>query len=176
MRHGSKEKLCSHDGCTKFSRRGGVCISHGSKAKQCSHEGCTKNVKWGGFCWSHRANFELCSHEGCAETVFSRGLCWRHRAKPLVVPPGKVEGFPKPAEGCEATTAGAIARRDGGFGVYNSQTIIISAAHHPSPSIFSSTTAPNFDNDDDDEISAWIWRSSRTTKLVSASDALEVGV
>jgi hypothetical protein len=60
--------------------------------------------------------------------------------------------------------------------VYNSQTIIISAAHHPSPSIFSSesTTDPNFD--DDDEISAWIWRSSRTAKLVSASDFQEVGV
>jgi hypothetical protein len=85
-----------------------------------------------------------------------------------------VEGFPKPAEECEATTAGAIARRDGGFGVYNSQTIIISAAHHPSPSIFSSTMDPNFD--DDDEISAWIWRSSRTAKLVSASDFQEIDV
>ena len=50
MRHGGKIKLCSHDGCTKYAKKGGVCIRHGAQVKLCerkvcSQEGCSKSRK-----------------------------------------------------------------------------------------------------------------------------------
>ena len=41
MRHGTKVKTCSHEGCTNQARNGGVCIRHGAKQnkrKTCSHD------------------------------------------------------------------------------------------------------------------------------------------
>jgi hypothetical protein len=46
IKHGAKVKkyTCSHEGCTNYARRGGVCVRHGAKVKLCRHEGCT-NIK-----------------------------------------------------------------------------------------------------------------------------------
>ena len=40
-----KSKLCSVDGCAKFIVGGGVCVKHGSKKKRCSREGCTNQTQ-----------------------------------------------------------------------------------------------------------------------------------
>jgi hypothetical protein len=47
--------LCSVEGCTNHSKRGGVCIKHGAKKKRCSTEGCTNQVIKGGVCKRHGA-------------------------------------------------------------------------------------------------------------------------
>jgi len=67
MKHGAKVKLCSSDGCTNISRKGGVCMRHGAKVthKRCSAEGCTNQVQRGGVCKKHGAKLKLGSKEGC---------------------------------------------------------------------------------------------------------------
>ena len=181
-RHGSIEKRCSHEGCTTNAAKGGVCCKHGAKLKQCSHGGCTHFAVNGGVCMRHGAKVKRCSHEGCTKYAQKGGVCMRHgskekpsrqhHAKPLTAPSCKV-GLPPTTKGCNATADGAAARREGGTGVHDSsQTNIISAAIHPSPSLCPSTMAPNFD--DEDEIGAWIWRSSRIARLLSANNSGEV--
>lgn len=34
-------------------QQGGACINHGAMVKRCSHEGCTKYIKKGGLCTQH---------------------------------------------------------------------------------------------------------------------------
>ena len=41
VKHKRKKYTCSHQGCTKLARKGGVCLRHGAKKYYCSHEGCT---------------------------------------------------------------------------------------------------------------------------------------
>ena len=36
--HGSKRKRCSHEGCTRYPQKGGVCVTHGENVKQCRFE------------------------------------------------------------------------------------------------------------------------------------------
>ena len=50
IRHGGKVKLCSSEGCTNHSKKGGVCMRHGAKFKQCVTEGCTNGAINGGVC------------------------------------------------------------------------------------------------------------------------------
>jgi len=62
LKHGAKRKYkrkqCSKEGCTKKSRKGGVCVKHGAKYKLCSKEGCTKQAKKGGVCIRHGAKLK----------------------------------------------------------------------------------------------------------------------
>lgn len=39
------QKRCSHEGCTKQARTGGVCATLGAVAKCCNNEGCTKHPR-----------------------------------------------------------------------------------------------------------------------------------
>ena len=43
IRHGAKNPTCSHEGCTNYAIRGGVCTRHGAKVSRetCNHKGCT---------------------------------------------------------------------------------------------------------------------------------------
>ena len=63
MRHGAKRKHCSHEGCTSFVKKGGVCIRHGAEVKKCSNEGCAKRARKGGVCKTHGAEVKKCNHE-----------------------------------------------------------------------------------------------------------------
>ena len=87
IRHGATpytRKICSHEGCTKQAKKGGVCIRHGAKVKLCSHEGCTNQIKQGGVCWRHGARVvcsKICSTDGYTKLAQKQGVCIRHGAK-----------------------------------------------------------------------------------------------
>ncbi|KAK1737691.1 hypothetical protein QTG54_011463 [Skeletonema marinoi] len=81
MRHGSKVKLCSSEGCTNQARARGVCMRHGAKVKLCSFEGCANQARDGEVCMRHGAKVKLCSSEGCTNQARARGVCMRHGAK-----------------------------------------------------------------------------------------------
>ena len=85
MRHGANVKRCSHDGCTNFSMKEGVCWRHGAKdliaVKKCSSEGCTNNVANNGVCVRHGAKLKFCSSEGCTNRAVKGGVCIKHGAK-----------------------------------------------------------------------------------------------
>ena len=77
-------KKCSHEGCTKLARAGGVCVRHGSKLKQCSSEGCTNIVVKGGVCIRHGAKvkYSRCkSVDGCTNFAINGGVCIKHGAE-----------------------------------------------------------------------------------------------
>lgn len=38
------------------NRNNGVCVRHGAKVKTCTHEGCTKQARKGGVCRIHSQN------------------------------------------------------------------------------------------------------------------------
>ena len=70
-------KKCSHEGCTKLARAGGVCVRHGSKLKQCSSEGCTHIVVKGGVRVRHgaKAKYSRCkSVDGCTNFAINGGV------------------------------------------------------------------------------------------------------
>jgi len=85
MRYGAKKKICSHEGCTSFAQKGGVCYSsHGAPRpapKACSHEGCVNQAKKGGVCVRHGAKQKTCSYDGCTTIALVGGVCTRHGAK-----------------------------------------------------------------------------------------------
>lgn len=81
MSHGGGVKLCSLEGCTNQSVRGGVCRRHGAKKKLCSKAGCTNQSQTGGVCIKHGAELKLCSSVGCKKGVKSGGVCATHVAK-----------------------------------------------------------------------------------------------
>ena len=72
--------ICTHEGCTNFAKRGGVCVSHGATQKRCSHEGCTNSAIQGGVCVRHGAKRPICTHEGCNNLAKRGGVCVRHGA------------------------------------------------------------------------------------------------
>ena len=174
MRHGAKVKRCCHERCTSLVQNGGLCIRHGAKVKRCSHEGCASHAKKGGVCKSHGAMVKRCGHEGCAKNPSMGGFSSRRGEKlttkvhclggpskhhqkvrgrygvksfVAAVPIDGAECIPQPAEGSKVTVAASGAMR------------ISCATARPSPSLLTSTIALN--DFDDDEICAWIWRSSR---------------
>jgi len=81
----AKKKLCSQNGCTNSSQKGGVCIRHGAKVVKrqgCSHEGCTNFAVKGGVCHRHGANVDKkrCGHVGCTKFALKGGVCVKHGA------------------------------------------------------------------------------------------------
>mmetsp|Transcript_11863 Transcript_11863/g.17942 ORF Transcript_11863/g.17942 Transcript_11863/m.17942 type:complete len:178 (+) Transcript_11863:214-747(+) len=57
-------RLCSHEGCTNYAQKGGVCFSHGAKRKECSYEGCNSGAIRGGVCFRHGAKRKECRERG----------------------------------------------------------------------------------------------------------------
>ncbi len=74
-----------------------------------------------------------------------------------------MERPPQPAEGYEATVTSAIARRGVEINTSDVHANVSRATARQSPSLVTSTMAMNFP--DDDEVCAWIWRSSRMARL-----------
>jgi hypothetical protein len=74
----TKRKRCSHEGCTNFAKKGGVCVTHGAMVKQCSREGCTNKAVKGGVCITHGAEVtcKCCTHEGCTNKARKGGVCF----------------------------------------------------------------------------------------------------
>ena len=73
IKQGAKVKICSSEGCTNLSRKGGVCVKHGAAwiKKICSSEGCTNIAQKGGVCIRHGAKKKIkrCSSDGCTNQV-----------------------------------------------------------------------------------------------------------
>ena len=89
------KKLCSHEGCANLAINGGVYMKHGTKTKRCSSDGCTWGMgQWPNYAahatdvpikWSitieefvdrrHKAKMKLCNHEGCTNQVVTGGAC-----------------------------------------------------------------------------------------------------
>ena len=90
---------------------------------------------------------------------------------PLVAPPSlvitqdEVDRPPQPAKGYEAAVASVITRRRGEINTSNVHANVGRAAARQSPSLVTSNMALNLNVSDDDEICAWIWRSSHMARL-----------
>jgi hypothetical protein len=77
---------------------------------------------------------------GCTSHARKGGLCHRHLKESLVDASGEVGLLPQPANGYEATTVAAVAGRGGDI-------------------------KEEYLTDDEEKICAWIWKSSRMTRL-----------
>ena len=161
--HGAKTKRCNTEGCTSEAKKGGDCIAHGAKVKLCNIKACANRAVKGGVCIAQGTKTKQCNHEGCTNRALRRGFCCRHGAFSPVTTQDKVEWPPQPAEGYEATVTSAIARRGVEINTRNVHANISCATARQSPSLVTSTMAMNFP--DDDEVCAWIWRSSRMARL-----------
>ena len=127
------------------------------KLLRCSRKGCSKLARgMGGVCKTHG---KRCGHNGCANYANKGGLCSRHVAKSPASFPAKVKPLSQPAEAHEAASAVVAAKRGGEVGVKNLQSNISRDPARQSTSIRLSTTALNYP--DDDEVCAWIYKSSR---------------
>ena len=67
-------KLCAFDGCTRFSRVGGMCAMHGTR-KECSTPGCTFTARLNSRC--ARCAKQTCAIAGCTKMARRQGLCLR---------------------------------------------------------------------------------------------------
>ena len=88
----------------------------------------------------------------------------RHGAKSFTTALSQEEQLPSTAKGYEATAVDAIARRGGKISVHNLQANIGRVDGCQSHSVHLLSYVLNF-SDDDDEICAWIWMSSRMARL-----------
>ena len=164
---------CRREGCANTAKRGGVCVAHGARKKRCSHEGCANGVVTGGICITHGARTQRCKSEGCAKRTQKGGLCRGHSPYSIAAQNGAARP-PHPAGGYDARANVASAIAGGGgkkieSDTHNLQADVSCAAAPGSPSLRHSIMAPNFSDDDEDTIGAWIWRSSRMAKLGSAN-------
>ena len=143
-----EEETLQPRGLRQRSRRGGVWITHGARTQRCKSEGCAKRTQKGGLCRGH-SPCSIAAQNGAAR------------------PPHPAGGYD-----ARANVASAIA---GGGGekiesdTRNLQADVSCAAAPGSPSLRHSIMAPNFSDDDEDTITAWIWRSSCMAKLGSAN-------
>ncbi len=168
--HGAKVKQCSHKGCANRSKMGGVCITHGAKVKRCSNKGCANGAVRGGFCVTHGARTKLCSHKGCAKQARKGGLYLRHGKYSIAsAAQNGAARPPHPAGGYDATAvvATAIAGVGGGEIELDTRNLQADVRCASSPRIM----APNFSDDNEDIIGAWIWRSSRMARLISVNNS-----
>nr|CAD7429317.1 unnamed protein product [Timema monikensis] len=71
---------CKTEGCHKFAKNGGHCISHGGNSKTCEVEGCIKYPLKGGRCNAHGGNYNhlKCRTEGCSKYAMKGGHCKPH--------------------------------------------------------------------------------------------------
>ena len=150
-----KEEAVSFKECNNQVQQGGVCVAHGSKKKRkrCSIKGCTNQVVNGGVCITHGAisKHKRCSHGGCTKQAIKGGVCVTHGAK---VKRCSVEGCTKQVE------KGGVCYR------HRSKSII--TINNPSQEAI--TELPT-NNQDEEELNSWIWRSSRVQKRVTSNNA-----
>ena len=73
--HRSKIKHCTHKGCVRTARAGGVCYTHGSKRKVCNHDGCTLYAHQGGLCFKHGAKHTYYRRLGCTHKSVRGRVC-----------------------------------------------------------------------------------------------------
>lgn len=158
IRHGAIVKRCTHEGCTHYAQQRGVCKTHGAvvKRKYCTREGCGNFVQRKGFCRRHgkhlttaRAKVVRCKYEGCTSHAQYQEMCWNHRLKPDIVTPSEVMILHMPAEEQKSRTADSNGQGD---------------------SHLTSYTALNLS---DDDICAWIWKSSSMARRGKMDDVEE---
>ena len=139
------------------SRLGGVCVTHGAKVrarKQCRIKGCTNQFQKGGVCITHGAIKERkrCKFVGgCKNQAVQGGVCVTHGAK---VKRCSVEGCTKQVK------KGGVCYR------HRSKSIIM--INNPSQEAI--TELPT-NNQDEEELNSWIWRSSRVQWRVTSNNA-----
>ena len=132
------------------------------KKKRCSHDGCTNGVVAGGVWVTHSARTKRCKSEGCAKQAQKGGLCRRYDLYSIAAAAAAQNGATQPSHPAGGYDARSIVASDiaggGGGGIKldrrHLQTDVSSTAAPISPSLLPS-----------DIIGAWIWRSSRTSRL-----------
>jgi hypothetical protein len=174
---GARTKRCSIEGCANEARKGGVCITHCARVKRCSIKRCANGSKNGGVCITHSARSKRCSDEGCAKQARKRGLCFRHGKDSIASAAQKGAAPPLHSAGgydSTAVVATAIAGVSGGeieLDTRNLQADARCASSPRPPCLCQSIMAPNFSDDDEEIIGAWIWRSSRMARLGSVNNS-----
>ena len=158
-------KRCGHEGCANMARQGGVCTRHGAIRKPFNRKGCgNRNLRRGAKVVtpsSHKGR-----DDGAIRGGDSRG---QHSAKPHGPVRGEVDEPPRPdVEEYVATSACAIVGRDGEICIesHNQRMNQGGATTVQSPIPCQSTTELDFSNEED-EICAWIWKSSRKSRVGS---------
>ena len=160
----TKRKKCIVEGCNNHSQKGGVCVTHGPTAKRCSVEGCARGAIKGGVCITHGATKKkrkqyrkLCSVEGCARGAVKEGVCITHGA----IVERKRCNFEKCTSNAQK---GGVCRRH--FEI---------KANNINPTLQPNTVTPaipsrqsiNYEDEDEEQLNSWIWRSSRRTSCVT---------
>jgi len=110
-------------------------------------------------------------HDTCAKQAQKGGLSCRHGPYSIAAAAAQ-NGAARPG-GYKATVVSAIAGGGGGeieIDTRNLKTDASRASSPRSPSFGPSIMAPNFSDDDEEIIGAWIWRSSRTARLGSVNN------
>ena len=154
-------KQCSFKGCARGAVKGGVCITHGAfvERKRCSSKGCTNKVVQGGVCITHGAMTKRCSFKGCARKAVKGGVCITHGAI--------VERKRCNFKGCTSN-----AQKGGVCRGHSSKRI---KANNINPTLQPNTVTPaipsrqsiNYEDEDEEQLNSWIWRSSRRTSCVT---------
>jgi hypothetical protein len=178
--HDATVKRCNREGCTNHAVRGGVCKAHGAKVKRCSLEGCTILDREGGTCWSH-SDKGRCSHEDCRSFARKGGLCRAHgavgeRKKHQCCRGGFSDGLngKKIAKSHAAAATGENdehLRSSGGREATATPARAIAGVGESDGAV-KARRSPLFHldfSDDEDEVNAWIWRTSRMSRLVGGA-------
>ena len=152
-------KLCSVEGCARGAVKEGVCITHGAivERKRCSSKGCTNKVVRGGVCITHGAMTKRCIFKGCARKAVIGGVCITHGA----IVERKRCNFEKCTSNAQK---GGVCRRH--FEI---------KANNINPTLQPNTVTPaipsrqsfNYEDEDEEQLNSWIWRSSRRTSCVT---------
>jgi hypothetical protein len=164
--HGAKvqRKRCSQEGCTYRAQNGGVCFAHGAKVKLCSLEGCTKLAKKGGVYFAHNKvgalnlNKEPSVRGGLNDGAVLGGLSGVHRAKPRAI--------------ATSRDTDKHVRLSGANGATATYTVAITEWHAEMDGANSTLRFPPFHldfSDDEDEVGAWIWKTSSMARLVGGT-------
>ncbi len=176
--HHARTKRCSKEGCANGAIRGGVCATHGTTKKRCSNEGYAKKRNVAATmgaptessreaCGSRIARgLNVAKSKGCAKQAQKGGLCRRYDLYSIAAAAAQ-NGAARPSHPAGGYDARSIVASDiaggGGGGIKidrrHLQTDVSSAAAPISPSLRPS-----------DIIGAWIWRSSRTSRLGSVNN------
>jgi len=79
VKHGTKKKQCSREGCTNQAQIGEVCIRHGAiNVDMNAPLRSAQILLQGGVCMKHGARVKQCSSDGCTNHARCGEVCIRH--------------------------------------------------------------------------------------------------
>ena len=135
--------------------KGEVCKKHQSMANlvpqkknarpSCSVDGCSHSAAEGGICRKHgeKQIFKRCSVDGCDRRVWNGGVCYKHRSMVLAL-----------GGGTEVDTT-----------YYESESKRTHSSENQVCENQSTVSSANLYSDEEEELGALIYKSSRTAKM-----------